>query len=107
MAIVNAPDGQVILVDSNGNTVGTFASIQDAVNAAGGADDVIYVGNGSYSVAALTANLTLDVENKTASVGDLKGAGTIELASGGSLTDGSDNIEHDVQGRGDGREPEQ
>ena len=55
MANVIVQNGQVILVDNDGNTIGTFSSIQAAVNAAGSAPDDIYVGNGSYSSAALKA----------------------------------------------------
>ena len=41
---------------------------------------------------------TLDVGSSTASVGDLTGTGTIELASGGSLTVGSDGASTTFKG---------
>ena len=77
--------------------VGTLGA--DFTGAVTGAGYLDIAGHGVASFAHLATtgevNLeggTLDVGSSTASVGNLKGSGTIELASGGSLTIGSDNI---------------
>ena len=98
--------GSELVTDANVTlTAGTTSTLNvgtlgaDFTGAVTGAGYLDIAGHGVASFAHLATtgevNLeggTLDVGSSTASVGNLKGSGTIELASGGSLTIGSDNI---------------
>ncbi len=83
--------------------VGTLGA--DFTGAVTGSGNLDIAGSGvaTFAHLATTGELnleggTLDVGSSTASVGDLTGSGTIELASGGSLTEGSDDASTTFKG---------